>query len=76
MHPVEIRIKLNEGVAERLTEIFERIEEVARTHRGRPQPAVLAALEQIYIDLDYGSTEGLDLPEVAQRISDGEDQSH
>ncbi|UOY03628.1 hypothetical protein [Blastococcus sp. PRF04-17] len=65
------RIELDEDGVSSVGNLFQRIEEVARTHSGRPQPEVLAELEKIYADLDYGPTDGLDLAELAQEIANG-----
>lgn len=48
----------------------ERLDEIARTHAGRPQPEVLAALERAVSDLG-GQPHTPGLAERAQRISDG-----
>jgi hypothetical protein len=66
---VGIRVNINESAMQGVVTIFERIEQVAQTHAGRPEPEVLAALERIYVDLNYGPTDGLDLREIARQIA-------
>jgi len=51
-----------------LRQVEQGIEEVARTHAGRPVPEVLSALESVVSRAGIAS--GADLPEIAQRISD------
>jgi hypothetical protein len=49
----------------------ERLDEVARTHAGRPQPEVLAALERTISGFGLQPAHP-DVAERAQRISDGD----
>ena len=66
-----MRLELNRDGMQRLAELNQRIHEVAQTHKRRPQPEVLAALEREYAAADYGPTDGLDLVYMAQWIADG-----
>lgn len=69
-----MRIEVDEDGVGGLAELLGRLREVARTHQGQPQPEVLAALERQYAEVGYpGPLDGLDLPEMAQAIADGED---